>query len=154
MALGLRFFWSALSGIAGYSPRFQPAYPTYLTSQQGIHGYSNPALLTLDARNIIDERVPAPFALVSNPLAYSRQSALVLGESSVTVPANSDPHLPSPGLFQPPLAGAKPVADVCGGLVGKGSAILESGIHYHRMPVKSGRRTAVGTGGEESGRGA
>lgn len=151
MALGLRFFWSALSGIAGYFHHFLPPHPTHLTSKQGIHDYSNPALLTLDARNIVDKRVPAPFALVSHPLAHSRKSALVLGEPGAAVPANSDPHLPSLGLLQPPLAGVKPVVDVSSRLVGKVSAILESGIHYHRMPVKSGRCTTVGTSGEESG---
>ena len=86
----------------------------YLTTQQGIHGHPNPALLTLDARNIVDKCVPAPFALVPNPLAYSRKSALILGESGATVPANPDTHFPSLGLFQHSLAGVKPVADVGG----------------------------------------
>ena len=61
-----------------------------LTSQQGTHDYSNLALLTLGARNIIDKRVPAHFAIVSNPLAHSWKSALVLGESGATVPASPD----------------------------------------------------------------
>jgi len=86
----------------------------YLTTQQGIHDYPNPALLTLNARNIVNKCVPAPLALVPNPLAYSRKSALILGESGATVPANSDPHFPSLGLFQHPLARVKPVADVGG----------------------------------------
>lgn len=154
MALGLRLFWSALSGIAGYFLRFQPAHPTYLTNRQRIHDYSNLALPTLDARNTIHERVPAPFTLVSDSFVHSRQSALVLGESGATLPANPNPHLPSPSLFQPPLAGVKPVANICCGLVGKDSAIFKPGIHYHRMPVKSGRRTTAGAGREESSGGA
>ena len=132
-------------------PHLPPPHPMYLTSPQGIHDCSNPALLALNARNIVDKRVPAPFALISNPLAYSRKSAVVLGESGSTVPTNSHSHLSPPGLFQPPLAGVKPVADVGGRLVGKSPAILESGVHYHRMSFKSGRCATVGASREESG---
>ena len=46
------------------------------------------------------------------------------------------------------------MVDFGGGLVGKDSAILESGVHYHRMLVKSGRCATVGTGGEKPGGGA
>ena len=77
-----------------------------------------------------------------------------MGKSRAAVPANTDPYLPSPRLFQPPLAGIEPVADALGGLVGKNSAVFEPGIHYHRMPVKSCGCTAVGAGGEKSRRGA
>ena len=85
-----------------------------------LHDYSNPAPLTLDARNTIDRSVPAPFALVLNPLAHAWKSALVLGKTGATVPANPDSHPPSPGP-----TGAKPVVDVRGGFVLKDSAIFE-----------------------------
>ena len=150
MTLSLRFFWSALSGIAGYFLRFLPAHPTHLTSQQGIYDHSDPTLLAFDTSNVVDKRVPAPFALVSNPFAYSRKSTVVLGEPGSTVPANADPHLSSPGLFQPSFAGVKRMADVGGGLVGKYSAILKPRVHYHRMPVKSGRCATVGASREKS----
>jgi len=74
----------------------------------GHHDYSNLAFPTLDAGNIIDKHASIPFALASNPLAHSWKSALVLGESGTTVPANLNSHLPSPGLFQPPFAEVKP----------------------------------------------
>jgi len=35
----------------------------------------NLALLTLGARNVSDNRIPVPFALVSNPRTHSRKSA-------------------------------------------------------------------------------
>lgn len=115
MPLGLRFFWSALSGIAGYFPPFPPADPTkYLTSQQGIYDHPNPPFPAVNPRDIVDKCVPAPFALIFNPLAHSRKSAVVLGESSTTIPANSDPYLPPLGLFQPSLTRIKPVANVRG----------------------------------------
>ena len=57
-------------------------------------------LPAFDPRNTVGERVPVPFALVSNTLAHSRKSAVILGESGSTVPANIDPHLSSPGFFQ------------------------------------------------------
>ena len=100
-----------------------------------IHDYSNPSPLTLDACNIIDKSVPAPFVLVPNPLAEWK-SALVLGKSGATVPANPDSHPPSPVL-----TGVKPVVDVRGGLVN--SVVFESGTHYHRMPVESFCAAAV-----------
>ena len=151
MALGLRFFWSALSGIAGYFSRSRPAHPTHLTTQQGIHGYPNPSLPTLDPRNVVGERVSPSFALLSNSLAYSRKSAVILGESGSTVPANTNPHLSSLGLFQSPLTRAKPMADIGGGLVGEDSTILEPRVHHHRMPVKSCRCATVGASRKESG---
>ena len=114
MVLGLRFFWSALSGIAGYFSRSMPAHPTYLTNQQGIHSHPNLALLATNTRDIVYKRVPAPFALISNPLAHSWKLAVVLGESGATVPSDSDSYLPSPALFQHPLARAKSLADTFG----------------------------------------
>jgi hypothetical protein len=115
MALGLRFFWTALSGIAGYFPRFPPAHPTkYLTGQQGIYDHPNPPFLAVNPRDIVYKCLPAPFALIFNPLAHSRKSVVVLGESGAAILANSDPHLPSLGLFQPSLTRIKPVADTRG----------------------------------------
>lgn len=79
-----------LSGVTGYFLRFQSARPPASRpdpGQQGIHDYSNLALLTIAT---LPTNVPAPLALVPNPLTHS-----------------------------PGLAGAKPVVDVRGGLVGK-----------------------------------
>ena len=89
-----------------------------------IHDYSNSSPLTFDARNIIDKSVPAPFVPVPNPLAHPWKSALVLGKSGATVPANPDSHPPSV------LARAKPVVEISGGSGEKNSAIFESGTHY------------------------
>ena len=74
-----------------------------------------------------------------------------MGKSRAAVPTNTDPYLPSARFFQPPLAGIEPVADTLSGLVGEDSAIFESGVHYHRMPVKPCRCTTAGAGGEKSG---
>ena len=92
---------------------------------RSIHDYSNPSPLTLDARNIIDKSVPAPFVLVPNPPAHARKPAPVLGKSGATVPANPDSHLPSPVL-----AGIEPLVDVRSGLLEGNSAIFESETYY------------------------
>lgn len=90
------------------------SHPTHLTSQQGIHDHPNLAVPAIDTRNFIYKRIPAPFALISNSLAHSRKSTVVLGESSATVPSNTNPYLPPLGLLQSSLTRAEPVADVRG----------------------------------------
>lgn len=151
MALGLRFLWSALSGIAGYFFRLLPAHSAHLTNKQGIHDHPNLALLAIDSRDIVDKRVPPPFALVSTPLALSWNSLVVLGESGTTIPSNSHSHLSPSGFFQPSLTRTELVVDIRGRLVGKDPPILKPWIHCHRMLVKSGRRTTVGEGREDFG---
>lgn len=151
MALGLRFFWSALSGIAGYFFRLLPAHSTRLTNKQGIHDHPNLALLAIDSRDIVDKRVSPPFALISTPLTHSWDPLVVLGESGTTVPSNSHPYLSPSGFFQPPLATTEPVVNIISRLVGEDPPIFKPWIHYHRMLVKSGRRATARESWEDFG---
>lgn len=81
-----------------------------------------------------------------NPLAHSCKSALVLGEpGATTVPASLDSYPPFPGLFQSPLAGVKPVANVCGGLILRFSSpefIITECLSKSYRRVTAGKKSA------------
>ena len=111
MVLGFRFFWSALSGIAGYQYPSLSLYPAHLTTQQSVHDRPNPALPAIDTRDVVYKRVPSPFTLIPSPLTYSRKLVTLLGEPGATLPSNPHSHLPSLRLFQPPITRVKPLAD-------------------------------------------